>query len=79
MNSKRLCRLWLETNDEDLLKGLRVCKLRTQPGKDLETFQRGKKFNDFIVKSTYLRIISPALTSPRLVQDSYQSDVSGSG
>lgn len=46
--TQRVQRLWLEMNEKDLLKGLRVCKLWTWLGKNVEVFWRRKKRLKFL-------------------------------
>ena len=52
--SKRIWRLWLEGNDKDLFKALRVCKLEIQLSNDQCVTKKKEKLSILIVffKST---------------------------
>ena len=53
---------------------LRVCKPETQLGKNLKILQK-RKLKVLRVKSTPLRMTSPAFLALELAQDGYLSDV----
>ena len=63
----------LEIYKRDLFKALGLCKQGTQVGKNQTCSKEERKI--FIVKSTLLRIISPAFLALGLVQNRYQSGV----
>lgn len=77
INLKRVWRLWLEINDKDLLKGLRVCTQETniRRQKPRSVPMKKEKLRILIPKSTFLRIIRPPLLVLGLAEDSYQLDV----
>lgn len=57
----------LTKNDKDLLKGLRVCKLKAQLGNTQSVLEKKEKLRALIVNSTFLRRISPAILGFGLV------------
>lgn len=63
--------------NRDLFKGLGVCKQGTQLDKTPEIYKENLKV--LIVKSTFLKIISPAFLALGLVQDGFKSGVKQSG
>lgn len=56
-------RLWLEINDQDLFKGLRVCNLRNTPRQYPECFEEERKAKSFYSNKHILE------KNPGLVRD----------
>lgn len=66
---KKSLEAWLEINDNNLFKG--------QTPRSVS--KKKEKLRVLRVKSTFLRMISPAFLALGLVQDSYQSEIRHSG
>lgn len=67
-------RLWLEMNDKDLVKGLGVCKGKTQLS-NTRSFPREKARFDSIGKSTRLEKCQSCVLSLRIGSDGNLPDV----
>lgn len=60
----------IELNDKVLFKGLKpITILETLPGTTHRSKEKKKRLGVFMVKSTFLRRISPAFLASGLVQD----------
>lgn len=61
---KRVRKLWLEIKDKDLLKGLRVCGVETQPSNAQNIPKEKETLKVLVVRSTF----SSSFLAPGLVQ-----------
>lgn len=60
-STNEIRRLWVEMKDKDLFKGLRICKPEQRLGNTNSDPKKKEKSRVLIVKSTFLRRISPGL------------------
>lgn len=79
LNTKNTWRFGLEIDDKRVVKGLRACKLETQPGSTWSIPKKKEKLRVLIGNSTFWRRISPALLTSGLVRDGNPRDDGRSG
>lgn len=66
---KRVWNLWLEINNKELFKGLRVCKPEAQLGNMQSVSKKKEKLRVSPEKSTFLRRLRPVSLALGLVRD----------
>lgn len=77
--SKRVRRLWLETNDKDRFEGLRVCKQERQLGNTQSVPKKKEKLRVLRTKRMFLRRIGPAFSASGSIQYGHPPDDRWSG